>query len=86
MHNGVKFLIVIRVFGFSRLRVKSRRCFLINSINRMFYMSYVCICVCIVTWRAQAAPCPLPEILPVKPAAEEYIMEYIIEYIRDDIR
>ena len=34
MHNGVRFLIFIRVFGFSRLRVKSRRCFLIYSINR----------------------------------------------------
>ena len=26
MHNGVKFLIFIRVFGFSRLRVKSSGC------------------------------------------------------------
>ena len=34
MHNVVKFLIFIRVFGFSRLRLKSRRCFLIYSANR----------------------------------------------------
>ena len=34
MPNGVKFLIFLRVFGFSRLRVKSCRCFLIYSFNR----------------------------------------------------
>ena len=33
MHNGVKFLIFIRIFGFSRLRIKSRRCCLIYSAN-----------------------------------------------------
>ena len=34
MPNGVKFLIFLGVFGFSRLRVKSCRCFLIYSFNR----------------------------------------------------
>ena len=40
LHNGVKFLIFIRVFGFSRLRVKSFGCSLINSVNGIFSLPY----------------------------------------------
>ena len=34
MHNGVKFLIFVRVVGFSRLRVQSRRCCVIEDALR----------------------------------------------------